>query len=366
MEFKITKQNFLEGLSKTQGVVERKNTMPILSNILLEVEKPGLKISATDLEVALVCQIPAQVVNPGKITVLARSLYDIVREIDQPEIKVTLTDKDRIEITAGTSRFKIPGMDAREFPAIPSLEEKSVEFSCNLFLGMIEKTAFSISTDETRLSLAGTLFESDGNGSVKVVATDGHRLSLVQREVTSGTSLPHLKVIIPRKGIGELKKIVAKEGSFEIAVGKKILFARKGNETIFVRLIDEEYPDYNRVIPEKNDKFAIVAKDKFVGALRRVSLLSDERSRGVVLTVSPGLMEISINNADLGEAQEEFEINYKSEKISIGFNARYFLEMLSVIQGESIILALQSHLTPCLIKSEKDMGFMHVIMPMRI
>lgn len=365
MEFKITRENFLEGLSKTQGVVEKKNTMPVLSNVLLQADKNGLKISATDLEVAITSQVPAQVATPGKITVHGRSLMDIVREMNQMEISVSVKENDRIHVSAGSSSFNIPGLSANEFPATPKVEAKSVEFPCEIFSNMIEKTSFSMSTNETRLNLAGILLEGNENGMLKMVATDGHRLSLVEKDVAN-KELGAVRVIIPRKGINELKKMVSKEGTFELGVGDKNLFARKGNETLYVRLIDGEFPDYRRVVPEKNDKFASIPKDKFVGALRRVSLLSDERSQGVVLAFSSGHLKVSVSNNDLGEAKEEFEIDYKGEKIDMGFNARYFLDVLGVVQGEQIILAIQNDLAPCLIKSEADSGFLSVIMPMRI
>ncbi|MDO8518754.1 MAG: DNA polymerase III subunit beta [Deltaproteobacteria bacterium] len=364
MDFKITRENFLEALSKTQGVVERKNTMPVLSNILLDADKGGVKISATDLEVALVTLAPAQVLKTGKITVAARSLYDIVREINQPEIRVVLQDNDRIEVSAGKSHFKIPGLSAAEFPQLPAVAAKSVEFQCDVFSRMIEKTSFSMSTDETRHNLAGILFQRAGSSGVRMVATDGHRLAMVDAEGNGGEG--DFKVIIPKKGVAELKKLVSKEGTFELAVGPANLFARKGNESLYIRLIDGEFPDYSRVIPKDNAKFVYIPRDKFVGSLRRVSLLANERSRGVILSFSPAHLEVSINNPDLGEAREELEADYKGEKLSIGFNARYFLDALEVMKDETAILALNTDLSPCILKSEKDSGFLAVIMPMRI
>lgn len=365
MEIKITRANFLEGLSKAQGVVEKRNTMPVLSNVLLEADKNGLKISATDLEVAIVSQVPAQVVQPGKITVLARSLHDIIRELSEVEIKVVVKGNDRIELRSGKSLFNIPGLSANEFPSPPQVKAETVEWPCDVVTNMIEKAAVSMSVDETRHNLAGILLQKKGGNEIRMVATDGHRLSLVDKEIPSD-GLGEVKVIIPRKGIQELKKMVAKEGSFELAVGQKNLFARKGNETLYVRLIDGEFPDYQRVIPEKNNKFATIQKEKLVGALRRVSLLSNERSRGVILSFSPGHLEVLINNPDLGEAREELEVDYKGEKLQVGFNARYLLDVLGVINDDAVILALSNELSPCLIKSEKEPGALNVIMPMRI
>ncbi|MBX7147555.1 DNA polymerase III subunit beta [bacterium] len=364
MEFKITREQFLETLAKAMGVVEKKNTMPVLSNVLLEADKHGLKVSATDLEVTFITQVPATVSTPGKITVSCRSLHDIVREIRDTEIKLTLKDNDRIEVKAGSSLFKIPGLNASEFPQTPKVEADSLEIPCELFLRMIEKTAFSMSTDDTRHNLAGILLQKVGDG-LRMVSTDGHRLSVVNGDVVT-RGLGEIKVIVPRKGISELKRMVSKEGSFELAISPKNIFARKGNESLFIRLVDGDFPDYERVVPKGNTKLAVIPREKLVGALRRVSLLSNEKSRGVVFNFTPSLLEVSITNPDLGEAKEEFDINYKSEKISVGFNARYFLDVLDVIKDESVQLKLENELAPCLIQSEKEEGFLSVIMPMRI
>ncbi|MBI2339232.1 MAG: DNA polymerase III subunit beta [Deltaproteobacteria bacterium] len=365
MDFKITKKDFLDALAQAQGVVERKNTMPVLSNVLLDAEKQGLKISATDLEVTVVRQCPAQVLQGGKITVLARSLHDIVREVDQDEIVFKVDAQDRVEVTAGASQFKIPGLTAKEFPALPTIPDSLSEIPCELVKNMVEKTSFSMSTDETRYNLNGVLLQGEKEGEVRMVATDGHRLALVDQKIPSG-GFGAVKVIIPRKGVSELKKMVSQEGSFELGVGPKNLFARKGNVSLFIRLIDGEYPDYTRVIPKENDKVASIPRGLFVGALRRVSLLSNERSHGVVLSFSPGHLDISTNNPDLGEAREELTAEYKGPNMNIGFNARYFLDVLDVIRDEKVILELKDELSPCLIRSEYDRGFQCVIMPMRI
>lgn len=365
MQFKILRENFLEGLSKVQGVVERKNTMPVLSNVLIETDKDGIKITGTDMEVAIICFVPAQVTTPGKITVAARGLYDIVREISNTDIVVTLGQGDRLEIKAGKSRFNIPGLSASEYPSLPEVKSKSYEVPCALILDMIQRASFSMSTDETRQNLAGLLFMQDKPGTVRMVATDGHRLALVEREFNDA-DFGSLKVIIPRKGVGELRKLVSKEGSFELALTDKHLLARKGNETLFVRLIDGDFPDYRRVIPESNTKQVIVSRDEFIGALRRVSLLSNERARGVVMNFTSGHLEISISNPELGEAREEFEADYKGEKLSVGFNARYFLDVLDVIRKDTVRILLNTELTPCVVKEGTEEGFLSVIMPMRI
>lgn len=364
MEIKITREDFLDGLNKTQSVVEKKSTRPILANILLQADKLGLKLTATDLEVGIICQIPAQVIKPGQITVPSKSLHDIIRALSADEISITLKDNDRIELKAGNSEFNIPGLSASEFPKLTEVEVDPIELPCDDFYKMIKKTSFSMSLDETRHNLAGILIETRDNG-LRAVSTDGHRLSVMDQELAIN-GLGDLRVIVPRKGVNELKKVLSNGGNFQLAVDKKNLKVIKGNETLFIRLIDGEFPDYNRVIPQDNDNLATISKSELVGALKRVSLLSNEKSKGVVFKFMAGLLEISINNPDLGEAKEEFSIDYDKDKLSIGFNARYFLDLLDVLDDDSLVLALKTDLTPCLVKTEKDQGFLSVVMPMRI
>jgi len=363
MEFKIKRKDLLEGLSYIQGVVEKKNTMPILSNVLLEATGSVLKLSATDLEVASVCEVAAQVLKEGKITVLARSIQDIVRETDQEDIKISLGDSDRIELTAGSARFKIPGLNASEFPTFPAVDAPFVKVENELLRLMLERSSFAMASDETRYNLNGVLFQKAGK--VRMVATDGHRLALVERDSIL-KEISDFNVIVPKKGVAELKKIVAGEGVCELAVGKKGLMARKGNISLYVRYLDGEFPNFEAVIPKDNNIVISIPKASLVGALRRVSLLSNERSKGVVLAFTSGNLEISAVNPDLGEAREELTLDYRGQKLSVGFNARYLLDVLDVIKDEKVLLGFKAETAPCLIKSEFDGGFQSVIMPMRI
>lgn len=363
MEFKIKRKDFLEGLSYIQGVVEKKNTMPILSNILLEAMGSALKISATDLEVASSCEATAQVLKEGKITVLAKSIQDIVRETDQEELKISLGENDRIELVAGTARFKIPGLNASEFPTFPAIDVPFVTVQNEELRQMLDRSSFAMANDETRYNLNGVLFQK--SGQARMVATDGHRLAMVER----GTVLQDIadfSVIIPKKGVAELKKIVSGEGVCEVAIGKKGLMARKGNISLYVRYLDGEFPQFEAVIPKDNNIVISVPKAALVGALRRVSLLSNERSKGVVLAFTSGNLEISAVNPDLGEAHEELAIDYRGQKLNVGFNARYLLDVLDVVKDEKVLLGFKAETAPCLIKSEFDVGFQSVIMPMRI
>ena len=234
---------------------------------------------------------------------------------------------------------------------------------------MIDKTAFAISIDETRFNLNGIYLEApqkEKSRTLTMVATDGHRLSLVERTLKKEAVLPK-GVILPRKGVTELRRLIdSEEGEFNIWVGEKQVMVEKGAKSLFMRLIDGQYPPYQQVIPNKQEKVVVVDRDPLVQSLRRVAIMNQDRSQGVKFAISPGNLEISSSNPNLGEAKEELSASYKGNAFSVGFNARYFLEALEVIEDEKVVLQLKDGVSPCLIQSELDRGFIHVIMPMRI
>lgn len=373
MEFKIKRNEFLNALSWTQSVVEKKTTMPILSNALLEVENDKLRILATDLEVGVITHVAAQVQSEGKICVSAKNLHDIVRELPADEIHLKKKDQNRIEVKAGKSVFKIVGLPAEDFPNLPSVDGKnSYPLESNGLKGMLDKTIFAISNDESRYNLHGVYLEQTGEKTLRMVATDGHRLSYVDREVSQSVKLPK-GVIIPKKAVYELKRLVgdtesanSEDQSIRFNIDGRNCIAQRGNVTLVARLIDGEFPDYKPVIPKGPSKIMVVDREALMGALKRVSLLVNDRSRGVRFLVNTGVLELSTSNPDLGEAKEELGVDYTGEKISVGFNARYFLDVLNVVEDEKVVIELNGEVGPCVIRSEYDRGFLTVIMPMRI
>src|SRR5262245_47491443 len=337
MEFKIKRNPFLDALSWTQSVVERKTTMPILSNTLLEVGNKKVRIMATDLEVGVITQVNADVTEDGKICVLAKSLYDIVKELSGDEVKIRRKEQNRLEVSAGKSHFKIVGLPPEEFPSLPTPDEKnSYPLEASGLKGMLEKTIFAISNDESRYNLHGVYLERIGDKTLRMVATDGHRLSYVDRQVSQPIQLAK-GVIIPKKAVYELKRLVSEAPGGEAAedlpvrlsIDGRNLVTQRGGVTLIARLIDGEFPDYQRVIPKPQGKAAILDRSSFVGGLKRVSLLVSDRTRGIKFNFSSGLLELSTSNPDLGEAREELAADYKGDHLKIGFNARYFLDTLS-------------------------------------
>ena len=368
MEFKIGRDDFLKCLRWTQGVVERKTTMPVLTNVLMEGKGKLLTITATDLEIGVRVETSAEITEAGKIVVNARSLYDIIKEISNERIKVKAEEGKRLNIQAGRSDFKMMAMKTEDFPKVmgegldqlTSLEGSTIQ-------EMIEKTSYAVSSDETRYALNGVYLEKlqDGAG-LRMVATDGHRLSYVDRKIEKTPSLPK-GVIIPKKGIQELKKLIGEgEGDFEFSVNEKNLLARRGPIAISARLIEGNFPDYQQVVPKSSGRYLSVDRQALIGALKRVSVMTVNRVNGVQLSVSPGNLEISSKNPDLGEAKEELDVDYKGETFQVGFNPRYILDILNVIEDEKVVMELKDEVSPCVIRSEFDKSFLALAMPMRV
>lgn len=370
MEIKIKREELQAGLGLVQSIVERKTTMPILANVLISAEKKSLSITATDLEVGINSSYQAEVISPGKITVHAKSLYDIVRELPNDTVNITVKDSNWIEILCGRSKFKIVGLAPEEFPALPTRGSGQTQRIENQIISeMIEKTSFAMSSDETRHNLNGICADFSGGKDGKtaiMVATDGHRLSVIKRESASELNLPK-GMIIPRKGVIELAKLIADgDEPIDLWADSKHLIAYRNKVTLVIRLIDGQFPPYEQVIPAKSPKVITLNRAELIQAMKRVSLLSTDRARGVKFSVSPGNLDITASNPDLGEAREELTATYKGAAFEIGFNARYFVDVLSAIEDEQAVLEMGDETAPCVVKSEFDRGFTHVIMPMRL
>ncbi len=366
MKIKVLKTEILNALNATQGIVEKKNVMPILANILIEAEpkKILLNISATDLEVAVHVAAQAEIEKSGSITVNARNLYDIIKESPSEEIHISSEDNNRILITSLNSEYKIVGLPATDFPSLPAIQGKFTRVSSDDFLKMFDKVCFAMSTDETRYHLNGVLLERSEKGLI-IVATDGHRLSLTEQPIKLD-SIKLEKAILPRKGVQELRRLMGVEKSFEICVAERHVFIRTEKQTLFIRLIDGNFPDYNRVVPKENNIHIELPKDELVGALKRVSLLANDRSKGVLFYFCNGSLTLSTSNPEMGEARENLDIDYKGGTLNIGFNAKYVLDAVGVVPDATVKFAFKDEISSCLITCESDPGFRSVVMPMRM
>lgn len=372
MQFSIEKEVFLRGLARVQGIVEKKNTIPILSNVLIEAGEGEIHLTATDLEVGIKASYPATISAAGKITVSAKKLFEIIKELPEKEIHFHAKENCWIEIRCGKSFFNIVGLSADEFPFFPSFrKDQFFSIDGRLLKEMIEKTSFSISTDESKYNLNGIYFRSmddRGNQVLRMVATDGHRLALIQKKIAVSHVEPLSKgVIFPRKGILELKKM-ADEGDGDVHLGflDNNAVVQKDRTVVVMRLVDGEFPDYTRVIPQQNEMIATIPRDTFLHALRRMSILSSEKSKGVKIVLREKNLELSSSNPEFGEAREDFDIDYEGEEITVGFNARYLIDILNVLCEEQIRLSLKDKLSPGMVTSCENKDYLAVIMPMRL
>jgi len=372
MEFTIEKDAFVKALQKIQGIVERRNTMPILSNVLIEALDDSLTLTATDLEVGMKSRYQAKVYANGKITISAKKLYEIIRELPDEQIKFSTRDNDWVDISCGKAKFNIVGLSPDEFPSFPKIDESGfISLDSITLARMIEQTSYSICHDETKYNLNGILFKvTDENDErlLRLVATDGHRLCVAEQAIESSSfDMLDKGVIFPKKGIFELKKLCDEEIS-DIKLGfiDNSVAIVKGNTTVVMRLVDGEFPDYKRVVPVGNDKEIIIKKEHFLHSLKRMAILSSEKFKGIKFEITNNFMEISSSNPELGEAREELEVKYSGDKITTRFNARYLIDVLNVVTSDEITLLLKDEMSPAILKQADSDNFISVIMPMRL
>lgn len=376
MELKIDAAVLARALGRSQGIVEKKSTMPILSHVLIEARgAKTLHVSATDLDVSISSEHECEVMKEGALAVSAKHLYEIVRSLPDKTVSLKKAHNNYLEIRSGPSEFRIVGLPSDDFPVLPRFEKVPfVSIDPASLLDQIDRTFFAVSSDETRYNLNGVFFEP-AHGALRLVATDGHRLALCERAAPGDFALKR-GVILPRKGLHELKKLLleATESGEEKPEGRlgfvenAAIFGRPG-VVLAMRLIEGMFPDYKQVIPKQGTTFVKVGRDALLATLRRVSLLSSDKAHAVKLEVEGNAMKVLSQNPDLGEAREEMTVEYNGSPLKIGFNARYLTDVLSVVKSDDVLLEMENDLSPGVVKgadSEKDGGFTAVVMPMRI
>jgi DNA polymerase-3 subunit beta len=376
MKFSIEKGEFQRGLGRIQSIVEKRNTMPILANALLEVsgkkDAGTLELAATDLEVGIRSSHPCEVAKPGRLTVSARKLHEIVRELPEEKVHLEASSNAYLTLRCARAEFTLAGTTAEEYPSISNFAPSQLAVVPAAVLSeMIDRTMYAASTDETRYNLNGVYVERVAeSGKLRMVATDGHRLSYVDRALGDGSDglAGASGVIIPRKGLAELKRLVDEEDADEIELGFEGNngLARKGSVTLTMRLIEGEFPNYRQVIPSERGQTLSLPTDAFMHALRRVALLSAERSRAVKLELSEGQLRLSSNNPDLGDAREELDIDYAGETTSIAFNARYLIDAVAASRSKEIRFGFRDALSPAELSPADDADALAVVMPMRL
>ena len=370
MEFTIAKRDFVRGLSRAQSIAERKSSMPILSNVLVAAEGAStIRLSATDLAVSVSGACVADVKSAGSIALSARTLFDIVRALPDEPVHLTVSSTLSAELRCGRSRFRMVGMPGVDFPSLPDVG--SVEFvavPAALVLELVQKTSAAMSQDETRPHLAGALFEGDGK-ILRIVTTDGHRLTKAERKIDGGGML-HFSMLLPLKGVTELKRL-AEDGDDAIGIGTDgthAFFRREGTETslMSVKLVEAAFPPYEQVIPNGHERVVIAPRPELMEALRRVSLVSQERSLGVKLALEPGKLVVSTENPEIGDASEELDVDYAGTPVTLGFNAKYLLDALSAVDDNEVRIELNKELDPGVLRNVSGDALLAVVMPMRI
>ena len=374
MRITLERSALLKSLAHMQSVVERRNTIPILSNVLIEASDGQLSLVATDLDIEIVERIPADIVRPGATTAPAHMLYDIVRKMpDGAQVQLDLAGGDpRLTISAARSRFQLSCLPKDDFPTMQSgALPHRFALSPAEIVRMIDKTRFAISTEETRYYLNGIYLHANAKEkpSLRAVATDGHRLARVEVALPDGArEMPG--VIVPRKTVNELRKLVdGAEGPVEVALSDAKIRFQAGGVTLTSKLIDGSFPDYERVIPKANDKPLTCSAKLFAESVDRVSTIASDRSRAVKLMIEKDRLTLSVTNPDAGSAQEELPVDYRSDPLEIGFNARYLLDVTGQISGAELRFLMADPASPTIVEEagdEADSGVLFVLMPMRV
>jgi DNA polymerase-3 subunit beta len=366
MKIIAKREAILTPLQTVIGVVERRQTMPVLANVLLAAKGGKLSITATDLEVELVATSEVDVQRAGEITVPGRKLLDICRALpDGVEITLTL-EGERMVVRAKKSRFTLSTLPAAEFPTVEEINAgQTLEIPLADLKRLLEKTHFSMAQQDVRYYLNGMLLETSAK-TLRSVATDGHRLALCEIETAAGAS-PGQQVIVPRKGVLELQRIVSGgSGNAELAVGSNHFRVRIGDVRLTSKLIDGRFPDYSRVIPNEPPRLVKAVREDLRHALQRAAILSNEKYRGIRFALKPGALTIQAHNPEQEEAEEEVEVNYDGEELEIGFNVNYLLDALAAIDSSDVTIGLTDGNSSCLITSDSDSASRFVVMPMRL
>ena len=375
MRLTVERSNLIRSLGRMTRVVERRNTIPILSNVLLRVDADGLHMKATDLDLEVSERTPANADVEGATTVPAHLLHDIVRKLpDGAEVMLrTSEDGNGVTVAAGRSNFRLQTLPEGDFPDLTTGDfTHAFEMPAAQLAGLIERTSFAISTEETRYYLNG-IYCHVTDGVLRAVATDGHRLARAEVDAPDGTEgMPG--IIVPRKTVSEVQKLLSgaqpgedgEQASVRVELSDAKIRFSLGGTVLTSKLIDGTFPDYQRVIPAKNEKALTLDRQTFAGAVDRVATVSSERGRAVKLAVKEGQLVLTVNNPDSGSAEEELAVGYEDDPIEIGFNAKYLLDIASQITGEEAVFMLNDAASPTLIRDKGDESALYVLMPMRV
>ncbi len=370
----ISKNDLLEGLNSLQNITNKKGTLAILSNVLISTTNGGLNLTGTDLEVGLRLFVPAEIHGEGLLTLPSKKIFEIVRESGSETISIEETENSWVVIKAGLSTYNLAGMASDEFPEFPDYEEDTfISFESYIFLELIEKIIYSIASEQENIySLTSVLFEKetiDDINYLKMVSSDGHRLSIMKKDVAADLDQMKLNdvTLIPKKGIQEWKKFCEGRDTVEVSFEPKQVVLRDNKAVMVIRLKHGEFPQYSAIINAIELTNCLkINRIPFLDSLKRINLFTEDIFHTIQLNIDHNKMILSSQNADLGNAKDEQSISYSGEPLILGFNCRYFIETLQVMECETVEAYINSNSSPCLMKSEEDKGFISIIMPMQL
>jgi DNA polymerase-3 subunit beta len=362
MNFKVKKDVLIKGIDTIQNVISAKTTLPILSNFLIEAQKDGLRLTATDLNIGISCVIPVETKEQGAITLPARRFSGIIRELSDETVEVNTKKNNIVIIETKNCQFKIIGLPSEEFPKLPEFKDKEViKFEQKTLKTMLNQTVFAVSFDETRYILNGILFKMNKD-QITLVATDGKRLAISKNKLTQPVS-KEISIIVPLKTIQELLRNLQDEGEVSLVIGSNQALFDFKNAVIISRLIEGEFPDYQQVIPAQSEAKVKINRDQFLLAVKRAALLTTPDYQAVKLEIFKDKMVVSKSTPDIGESREEVEINYGGKEIAIGFNPAYLTDVLKTLNLDTVELEVAGSEKPGVIRAE---GYVYIVLPMRL
>nr|WP_321465782.1 DNA polymerase III subunit beta [uncultured Desulfobulbus sp.] len=373
-QFNISRDDLLRGISAQQNITSKKGTLAILSNVLVEVEQEQIVLTGTDLEIGLKQSIPAEVIQTGTLTLPAKKLFEITRESGSSTLSFKELDNNWVEITAGPSVYRLAGMMADEFPQFPHYDEDAMlTMDSAIMVDLVDKTIFSIAQDkENMFTLTAALLQkvkTDDQLSLKMITSDGHRLTIMNRDVDAGLDALNLNptTLIPRRGVQEIRKFCENRNTFVFGVEEKQAVLKSDDSLLIIRLMEGDFPDFQGLLNMLSKENSIrIDRNRFLESLKRINLFTEDLFHAIKMEVSANMMVLTSQNADFGSAKDEFEVDYAGEELSLGFNCRYFIETLQVMEGKTVIASINNQESPCMITSEEDPGFLSVIMPMKL
>ena len=371
--FNIAREDLLRAIGAQQNITSKKGTLAILSNVLMEVENNQIVFTGTDLEIGLKQTVSAEVFETGVLTLPAKKLFEVARESGSAILSFKEEEKNWVEITAGTSSYKLAGMVSEEFPQFPDYDEEAmVEMEGPVIGDLIDKTVFSIAQDkENMFSLTAALLqklEENGKTILRMVSSDGHRLTIMNKEAESAADLQLNPVtLIPRRGIQEIRKFTEERDTFQLGIEKKQAVLKSDDSLLIIRLMEGEFPNFENLLNVISmDNVIRINRIHFLESLKRINLFTEDMFHAIRLEINNNQLILTSQNADFGSARDEIEVEYSGDPLSLGFNCRYFIESLQVMEGDIIQAAISSDESPCLITSEDDEGFLSIIMPMKL